>query len=156
MVPAHVDLPLGFKTKLVGLGVAHQSNGQSEPLSRSWNRWYVMGGLENGPFALTAKYNTRVSEKASDDDNPDFTKYRGRAELLGLWSPGFYTVSALWRTNFNSDRGSVQLEATIPISRKDPKGLRLYLQAFTGYSETLIDYNFRQTSVGVGVTLLGW
>lgn len=155
IVPTPYDLPLGWKMKMAGIGLAHQSNGESDPFSRSWNRWYAIGGFEKGEFALTARFNTRINETAGHDDNPDLTSYRGRTELLGLWSPGFYTVSALWKTNFNS-RGSLQLDATIPVSRKDPKGLRWYLQAFSGYGETLIDYNFRQTSVGAGVTLLGW
>jgi phospholipase A1 len=28
------------------------------------------------------------------------------------------------------------------------------MQAFTGYGETLTDYNFRQSSLGIGVTFL--
>ena len=156
IVPAPLDLPLGFKVKMVGLGLAHQSNGQSEPFSRSWNRWYALGGLENGDFALTARYNTRIHESDGQDDNPDLTSYRGKTELLGLWTPGPYTVSALWKTNFTTGRGSLQVDATMPVSHKDPKGLRWYLQAFTGYGETLIDYNFRQNSVSAGVSLLGW
>ena len=32
-------------------------------------------------------------------------------------------------------------------------GLRWYLQAFSGYGQTLLDYNFRQTSVGAGLAL---
>ena len=155
IVPAPLDLPLGFKVKMVGLGLAHQSNGQSLPYSRSWNRWYVLGGIENGDFALTTRYNTRIHESNGDDDNPDLTSYRGRTEFLALWTPGAFTVSALWKTNFDS-RGSVQLDATVPVNRKDPKGLRWYLQAFNGYTETLIDYNFRQSSISAGVSLLGW
>ena len=155
VVPAPLDLPLGWKVKMAGLGLAHQSNGQSDPFSRSWNRWYALGGVENGELAVTARYNMRVHEPASQDDNPDLTAYLGRTELVGLWSPGAYVLSATWKTNFDS-RGSLQLDATIPVSRKDPKGLRWYLQVFSGYGETLIDYNFRQTSVGAGVTLFGW
>ncbi|HZV92026.1 MAG TPA: phospholipase A [Caldimonas sp.] len=155
VVPAPFDLPYGVKLKMTGIGLAHQSNGQSLPFSRSWNRWYVLGGLEKGEFALTARYNTRIHESDGNDDNPDLTKYRGRTELLGIWTPGFYTLSALWKTNFDS-RGSLQLDFTTPVSRKDPKGLRWYVQLFSGYGETLIDYNFRQTSLGAGVTLFGW
>ncbi len=155
IVPTPLDLPLGWKLKMAGLGIAHQSNGQSDPYSRSWNRWYALGGMENGELALTARFNTRIKEDPAQDDNPDIASYIGRTELLGLWSPGAYTVSALWKTNFDS-RGSLQIDATMPVSRKDPKGLRWYLQVFSGYGETLIDYNFRQTSIGAGVSLLGW
>lgn len=59
------------------------------------------------------------------------------------------------KTNFNDRHGSLQLDWTMPVNRNDPKGLRWYAQFFTGYGEALIDYNFRQTSVGAGVTLFG-
>lgn len=155
IVPTPFDLPLGFKAKMAGLALAHQSNGQALPFSRSWNRVYGMVGIENGNLALTTRYNWRIHESDGQDDNPDFTRYRGRTELLALWSPGFYTLSALAKTNFDR-RGSLQLDLTVPVRRKDPKGLRWYAQLFSGYGETLIDYNFRQTSFGAGVTLFGW
>ena len=155
IVPVPFDLPLGFKAKMAGVGLAHQSNGQALPFSRSWNRMYALGAVENGDVALTAHYNWRIHESDGQDDNPDFTKYRGRTALLALWSPGFYALGALVKTNFDS-RGSLQLDLTMPVRRQDPKGLRWYAQVFTGYGETLIDYNFRQTSFGAGVTLFGW
>ena len=155
VVPAPLDLPLGWKVKMAGLGLAHQSNGQSDPFSRNWNRWYVLGGLENGELAVTGRYNVRIHENPAQDDNPDIASYLGRTELAAIWSPGAYVFGATWKTNFDS-RGSIQLDATVPVSRKDPKGLRWYVQIFSGYGETMIDYNFRQTSIGAGVALLGW
>ncbi|NUZ04322.1 phospholipase A [Piscinibacter koreensis] len=156
VVPFSQSLPFGWRTRLVGLGLAHHSNGQALPFSRSWNRWYAMAAVENGPFAITARHHVRIHESDDQDDNPDLTHFRGRTELLGVWTPGAYTLSALWRTNFDTRHGSLQLDATMPVNRKDPKGLRWYLQAFSGYGETLIDYNFRQSSIGFGVTLFGW
>ncbi|MEP7099505.1 MAG: phospholipase A [Burkholderiales bacterium] len=32
--------------------------------------------------------------------------------------------------------------------------MRWFVQGFSGYGETLTDYNFRQTSIGAGVTFL--
>lgn len=156
IVPTPLDLPLNWKLKMLGLGIAHQSNGQALPFSRSWNRTYALAGLENGEFALTARVNKRIEESDGNDDNPDLLNYRGRTELLGIWSPSVYTLTAQWRTNFKSKRGSLQLDWSMPFNRKDPKGLRWYAQVFSGYGETLIDYNFKQSSVGLGVTLFGW
>lgn len=50
-------------------------------------------------------------------------------------------------------RGLLQLDWTYPVYNDHPDGLRWYLQLFTGFGETLLDYNFRQTSVGLGLTL---
>jgi len=156
VVPTRLAMPLGWRWQMAGIGLAHQSNGQELPFSRSWNRVYAMAGFENGQFALTARYNQRIHESDDNDDNPDLARYRGRTELLGLWTPGHMTASLLWKTNLDLRRGSLQFDWTLPVNRQDPKGLRWYAQVFTGYGETLIDYNFRQTSVGAGVTLFGW
>lgn len=155
IVPTPLDLPLGFKLRMTGLGLAHQSNGQGLPFSRSWNRVYALAGIEKGNFALSARYNQRIHE-ASDDDNPDLGNFRGRTDLFAIWTPGVQTVSALWKTNFDFHRGSLQLDWTYPVKRGDPQGLRWYVQLFTGYGEALIDYNYRQTSIGAGLTLLSW
>ncbi|MEO7335002.1 MAG: phospholipase A [Caldimonas sp.] len=155
IVPTPLDLPLGWKMKMTGVGLAHQSNGQALPLSRSWNRLYVLGGIENGQFAITARLNKRIRESDGNDDNPDLVDYRGRTEILGIWSPGAHTLSAQWRTNFNR-RGSLQIDWTAPVNPKHPQGLRWYVQGFSGYAETMIDYNFRQSSLGAGVTLFTW
>ena len=50
--------------------------------------------------------------------------------------------------------GALQVEWTYPVYPDQPNGLRWFVQAFRGYGETLTDYNFRQTSIGVGVTFL--
>ncbi len=157
IVPILQELPGGIKLQMAGVGLAHQSNGQSLPFSRSWNRVWAMAGLERGNMTMTVRQNWRMHESDGEDDNPDLTRWRGRTELLAAWLPGGgSTLSALWRTNFKRNGGSIQLDWTRPVNSRDPKGLRWYVQAFHGYAETMIDYNFRQTSVGAGVTLFGW
>ena len=149
------SLPFGWQWRYTMLGFAHQSNGQSDPLSRSWNRAYLGAGFERGDFSLSARVNRRFSESRSSDNNPDLLAYRGRGEFQFAWTGGLQTASLLWRTNFHeASRGGLQFEWTYPVSADQPNGLRYYVQAFSGYAETLTDYNFRQTSVGAGFTFL--
>lgn len=148
------DLPLpGWQLRMLQLGVAHQSNGQADPLSRSWNRAYVGAAFERGDVGLQLRANRRLPEPGMDD-NPDLTDYIGRAEATITWLPGRSTMSLAWRTNLDSlHRGSLQLDWTHPVSADNPEGLRWYAQLFTGYGETLLDYNHSQTRLGVGLTL---
>ena len=80
--------------------------------------------------------------------------YRGRAEFQLNWAHGVQTASLLYRTLTNAKYGALQFEWTYPVFHDQPNGLRWYVQAFRGYGETLTDYNFRQSSFGVGVTFL--
>lgn len=147
-------LPDGWRWRYAQVSLAHQSNGQAKPLSRSWNRVYAGVGLERGDVTVSARALNRLDETRSDDDNPDLTDYRGRGEIQVNWSPGLGTASLLYRSTFHRvKRGALQLDLTYPVDRGSPQGLRWYVQVFSGFGETLTDYNFRQTSFGVGLSL---
>ncbi|WP_292444329.1 phospholipase A [Methylibium sp.] len=147
-------LPGGWQWRYGILALAHQSNGQNEPLSRSWNRLYMGGGFERDDVSLSVRYNYRFGESASKDDNPDLVDYRGHTDWLLAWTPGRTTASMQWSTSFRRwDRGSLQFDWTYPVEPDNARALRWYVQLFSGYAETLLDYNFRQTSLGVGLTL---
>jgi phospholipase A1 len=146
-------LPFGWQLRMLQLGAAHQSNGQSDPLSRSWNRVYLGAGLEHGDFSLMLRANQRLDVRNSDD-NPDLVDYIGRGEVAMAWSRGISTYAVTWHTSLHSlSRGSLQVDWTYPVFARQPSGLRWYAQLFTGYGETLLDYNHRQTSIGVGLSL---
>jgi phospholipase A1 len=147
--PTHYDL-LGFNGRFVGLGIVHQSNGDSDPLSRSWNRVYAEVGLERGNFSLLIKPWWRIPEPSSSDDNPNITDFIGRGEIQGIYRFDHSLISLTLRNNFRAqNRGSLQLDYVFPIYKK----LNAYLQVFSGYGESLIDYNFRQNTIGVGISL---
>jgi phospholipase A1 len=44
---------LGWKARLLAIGLVHQSNGRSNPLSRSWNRATATIGLERENWTIT-------------------------------------------------------------------------------------------------------
>jgi phospholipase A1/A2 len=146
-------LPGGWRWRMAQLGLAHQSNGQSGALSRSWNRVYAATAFERGEFGLTLRAQQRLGEK-TNDDNPDLAHFVGNTEVVASWLPGLATASLTWRTHAaTGQRGSLQLDWTYPVVRSQPSGLRWYAQVFSGYGETLLDYNHRQTSLGLGLTL---
>lgn len=152
--PASVQrLPLGWSWRMTQLGVVHQSNGQPDPLSRSWNRVYGVVGFEREDWVLSLRLEHRLEKDADErDDNPDIVDYMGRGEVQLSWTPGRATSSLTWRPA-SSGRGSLQLDWTYPVYNDRPDGLRWYVQAFHGFGETLLDYNFRHTSLGLGLTI---
>jgi phospholipase A1/A2 len=163
---------LGLTPRMINFGLVHQSNGQRDPFERSWNRAYAQIGFdrdvdkERDRFAILTRAWYRLPESASEDSNPDIQHYLGYGDLLFFWKRGDSNVSALLRNNLqalNNNRGSVQLNWSIPITRVPnldkvsvlPE-LRFYVQLFTGYGETLIDYNHYQTTIGIGIMATDW
>ncbi|HEY3433665.1 MAG TPA: phospholipase A [Rhodocyclaceae bacterium] len=146
-------LPMDWSLRMAQLGVAHQSNGQSDPLSRSWNRIYLGLGLEHNSTRLQIRINQRINIRGSDD-NPDLTDYLGRVEIKAGWMVQSSSLGLHWRTNLTStQRGSLRADWSHPVFKDKPAGLQWYAQLFSGYGETLLDYNHRQTSLGFGLAL---
>lgn len=142
---------------MLNIGLVHQSNGRSAPFSRSWNRVYVQSGWEYNNHYLLARGWWRVPESTRNDDNPDIQKYFGRAELEAHWSPDTDDeVILLARSNLSSGqpRGYMQLDWSTPI--KTGHLSHLSVQLSSGYGQSLIDYNHKQTSLAFGLTFRDW
>lgn len=153
MLAFHPDRSvLGWRLRLVAIGINHQSNGRSEPLSRSWNRATLTLGFDRGDFGLLVRPWVRIKEPAEKDDNPDITRYLGHGDVVGVYRWREHTLSALARYNPASGKGAAQLSWTFPLHRR----VRGHLQYFTGYGESLIDYNVRQNTFGIGIALADW
>jgi len=136
----------GLSWRLAGLSFTHESNGQAAPLSRSWNRAIGLLGLERGDFALQMRIWTRLKEDPAKDDNPDITHYLGHGDLTLMLRWERNTFSLMMR----GGKGAVQAGW---VSRRWLGPLRGYVQLFSGYGESLIDYNWRQKTLGIGVAL---
>lgn len=147
--------PFGTNTALV-FGAEHLSNGRSQPLSRSWNRFYAQLIVEKGQFAFSLKPWIRLQEdpktdplQASGDDNPNITDYVGDYEFTTAYSDGDFEYIFRIRHAIKTGRGSAELNWTFPIGGK----FIGYTSIFTGYGESLIDYNHKQTRFGIGIAL---
>ncbi|MFV2059836.1 MAG: phospholipase A [Gammaproteobacteria bacterium] len=144
----------GLKNKMVNMGYVHQSNGRGGTLSRSWNRLYALFVLEKNNWVFGFKPWYRISENIEDDDNPDIEDFMGNFELTGIYTKGHHTFSAMLRNNLKStdNRGAIQIDWVFPLDRY----INGYVQYFSGYGESMIDYNYDQESIGIGLALTGW
>ena len=146
VVPLNFSL-LGMKARFVNIGLLHQSNGQASTLSRSWNRVYAQLGMERKDFTLVARVWQRLNEPAAEDDNPDIADYMGRGDLVATYRWEGHEFSLLTRYNFPTNKGAAQLGWAFPVSDK----VKGYVQFFSGYGHSLIDYNHSQNTLGLGV-----
>ena len=62
-----------------------------------------------------------------------------------------HKLSGTFRQNWSTGNGSIELNYTFPL----PFSARLvgFAQFFSGYGESLIDYNHRQEKIGIGIAL---
>lgn len=143
---------LGFDLRLLGGGFNHQSNGKELPQSRSWNRVIFNAALERDGWQIALRPWIRIPDK-KDDQNPEISNFIGRGELNVSYQFKKQVVYAIIKQPLNSfNRGSIQLNYVFPVKAN----LRFHLQLFSGYGETLIDYNHKQTTIGLGISFFDW
>lgn len=145
---------LGFTNSFFNVGFVHQSNGRGGTLSRSWNRIFASFVFEKDNVVLGFKPWFRIPEDEEDDDNPDIEDFMGNFEFTGIYKQGRHIFSAMLRNNLesNDNRGAYQIDWVFPLTRS----LNGYVQYFNGYGESLVDYNYKQESIGFGFALTGW
>jgi phospholipase A1 len=136
----------GLDFRYINFGLVHQSNGQTGTLSRSWNRIYTEVGVDRGNFSLSARIWQRLDNAKSNNDNADITDFLGNGDVRATFRENGHEYSATVRRNFRTGHGSVQAGWAFPVSRN----LKGYLQLFSGYGQSLIDYNYSQKSLGAG------
>jgi phospholipase A1/A2 len=158
------DPPVGCHFFHERLGLEHESNGEDDEASRSWNRVYAESrfacyGDEHGYAHATLKV---WAPPVGTDDNPDIARYLGYGELAltagteggdHWYGEADLTVRGQKGAGNRLAFGSVQVDGRwrplfFSLSRFTPF---LFAQMFTGYGETLRNYDNPQTSFRVGV-----
>jgi phospholipase A1/A2 len=141
-------------------GAGHESNGKEGEDSRSLNMLYARPVLTFGdPDGLRAYLAPLVHNYISKDENPNIHHYRGYVDwLFGIGSKGGLDFSATVRRGTRSNYGSVELNASYPLSKLSGGDLTgwLMLQYFGGYGESLLDYDRKldaQLRLGIAIAL---
>jgi len=139
-------------------GIEHESNGADLPDSRSYNRLYAAPYWTFGRQAVRLKAWWRIPEdKDRDpgdpkrDDNPDIGSYYGYSELTYRrdFDRNNTLLDVTLRGNPNTGRGAVQVDVSTEVGRLGA----VFIRAFNGYGDSLIDYNRSVTRLSVGIAI---
>lgn len=141
---------LGWVNTRNRIAFNHQSNGRSDPLSRSWNRVYLESIFQRGDWAFTLAPHWRVPESTGDDDNPDIERFMGYGDIrLAKRLNNNHEVSTQLRGNPSAGNIGTQIDYSWPAFNS----LRAHVQYYYGYGESLIDYDHRVHRLSIGFSL---
>jgi phospholipase A1 len=137
------------------LGFEHESNGETLPFSRSWNRIYTRITYTYQLFGVDYKIWYRIPEEEKEDandprgdDNPDIHHYYGYSELTLSLNFEKIQFAVFGRYNAVHQKGAFQIDITSPTPANE---IRWYLQYWNGYGESLVDYNRSLIKFGIGL-----
>ncbi|MFA6137065.1 MAG: phospholipase A [Sulfurimonas sp.] len=154
------DEDSGFNLRSIKFAVAHKSNGQGSNRdvtyakpednlgnrSRSINYIYTTLRLQQSTLITDLTLMSRLSENEKTDDNPDIMDYQGNTELKLSYFAGKQMYTLMGRGSFSTGLGAVEGSYSYPLLND----AFLYFKVFSGYGESLIDYNNEITKCSVG------
>ena len=77
----------------------------------------------------------------------------GKVLIARRWEGHVFSLQARHSLRLGSrSRGSAEAGWSFPLVGK----LKGQVQLFSGYGESLIDYNLRQTRLGIGLSMIDW
>jgi len=138
------------------LGLVHQSNGRGLPYERSWNRAFLDFRISGEKWLISLKpWFLIFKSDSSNVHNPDIADYLGYGRVLLAYKIRRQTFSLMFRNALESGfkRGAVELTWSFPLFSTKLKGM---VQFFSGYGQSLIEYNHYTNSAGVGIALSDW
>ncbi len=145
----------------IKLALAHRSNGVGdnkdfvypeeyfylENRSRSLNYLYTTITVQHASLITELTLWGRIPESKSDDDNRYMMDYTGYSSIDFKYFKGKHIFTLMGRANFATGYGAVELTYSHPAFVDD---VYFYGKIFSGYGESLIDYDNHITKFSVG------
>lgn len=144
---------LGGDRTFLDLGYEHESNGEEEPISRSWDRLYLKAYIQSPRFRISYKIWTIFDEELYNPRHPERDRsikyYYGFQELeLGV-QLGSLVLKTRGRYNVSSKKGYIESMVLVPLT----KTVLMGLTHTKGYGDNLRGYNQKHESIGFGFLL---
>lgn len=139
-----------WEVNFINAGLVHQSNGYGNALQRGWDRFYLE--------AITSNDNWMVSLKpwyvlSTSHNNDDITHYLGHGSIIVAYKYNRHVFSLQAHNVIeNIGRASAGVTWSFPVTSY----IKGYVQVFSGYGQSLVEYNHRTNSVGVGIAFNDW
>jgi len=135
----------------VKVGAVHQSNGFGDSLERSWNRIFLEASIANKNIMIRIRPWLVLQDKTYREYNPNLSKFMGYGELTFAYKINNQVIT-LQTHGLVEHKGHY---ATAVASYSFPLTTHLhgFLQVFSGYGQSLLEYNHRTNSFGLGVQL---
>ncbi len=147
-----VGVPLSerWSWRMLSLGLMHESNGRGSVLgiSRSWNRLYANFGFEGPNTEVYLRPWVRVLRE-DPDDNPDIEDFLGYGDVQIIHHLNSQRIDLTARWNPSTGKGMARIGYHFPLVGD----LHGFLSVFSGYGESLLDYNHSQTTVSAGISM---
>ncbi|MDD5157218.1 phospholipase A [Sulfurimonas sp.] len=135
--------------KSITLALAHMSNGRPENsnykyisddpdnLSRSVNYTYLNFAFQHDSLITDLKFWTALPENKKENNNPDIMSYYGDASLKFTYFLNKHMFTLMGRTSLTHGHGAVESTYSYPLRN----GVFAYAKIFSGYGDSMIDYN---------------
>jgi len=133
--------------KAVRVAFEHQSNGRGGVEERSWNFVSSSFYFQTGFFFTSVKLWHNVF---SLEYNLDLMHYLGYGEIEFILPYKKHILKLKSRNTF-SDKRATEINYSYPIFGS--KDLFFYVKAFSGYGESLIDYDNKVNKLGFGFSI---
>ena len=140
----------------------YDKNGKIVNDSRTWDRSYLYGQEQITPYLqlglkLWVVTSPRTDEyRAYFDDNPDMQQYMGSGEVTIDLAYDPLTLTLMFRHGWREKTETVRIDARWPLStfwEARESSLELHGQYFSGYGDSLRDYDRKVTRFALGMTL---
>ena len=145
-----------FRPNWLGsMGLVHQSNGRGGTYERSWNRAYANLTFSGTSWLVSVEPWILIFKADSSDlHNKNIAHYLGYERVVVAYKYHSQEWSAMLRNSVESgfQRLALELDYSFPIYGV----LHGYVQFFHGYGQSLIEYDQKTNSFGVGLTLSNW
>ncbi|HIP54316.1 MAG TPA: phospholipase [Sulfurimonas autotrophica] len=151
------DRKSSLQMRSLKVALAHKSNGQPNTqdnpiyngfnLSKSIDYIYVTLRLQHQTLITDITLMTPYLENSDLNDNPDIMKYLGYSKVKFTYFYNEHMFTVMIRGNIDSLKGAVEATYSYPL-KKDKT--YYYMKFFSGYVESLIDYNRPITKFAIG------